>query len=104
MSLMSTRYVEEDESLDTLWELVSIDAWAEGPEGGWTWNDKRTLKRFRSDSVNLKGLCLRVLADWRGGPLPRGFFRVDDSNWNCIEVRRRRDGRPEWAIVRPTPQ
>lgn len=103
MSLNSTKYVGENESLDTLWELVSVDARAE-PEGGWTWNDKRTLKRFRSDSINLKGLCLRVLADWRGTPLPRGLFRVDDSDWNIIEVQRRRDGRPEWAIVRLSPQ
>lgn len=95
----STRYVGEDESLDTLWELVSVDAWAD-PEGGWSWNDKRTLKRFRSDSVNLKGLCLRVLADWRGAPLPRGTYRVDDSDWDCVEVQRRRDARPEYAIVR----
>lgn len=95
----STKYVGEDESLDTLWELVSIDAWTD-PMGGWTWNDKCTLKRFRSDSVNLKGLCLRVLADWRGAPLPRGLYHVDDSDWNYIEVRRRRDERPEWAIVR----
>lgn len=95
----STKYVGENESLDTLWELVSVDAWAE-PEGGWTWNDKHTLKRFRSDSINLKELCLRVLADYRRAPLPRGLFRVDDSDWNIIEVQRRRDGRPEWAIVR----
>lgn len=97
--LNSTRYVGEDESLDTLWELVSIDAWTD-LTGGWTRNDKRTLKRFRSDSVNLKGLCLRVLADWRGAPLPRGVYRVDDSDWDYVEAQRRRDARPEYAIVR----
>ena len=71
---MSTSYVGENDSLDTLWELREIDAWADG-EGGWTWNDSFVLKRFRSDADDLKGLFLRVLADVRGRPLPRGVFR-----------------------------
>ena len=100
---MSTRYVGENDSLDTLWELREIDAWAD-EVGGWTWNDSFVLKRFRSDADDLKGLFLRVLADVRGRPLPRGVFRVDDSDWNILEVQRRRDGCPVWAMMRLTPQ
>ena len=100
---MSTRYVGENDSLDTLWELREIDAWAD-EVGGWTWNDSFVLKRFRSDADDLKGLFLRVLADVRGRPLPRGVFRVDDSDWNILEIRRRRDGCPVWAMMRLTPQ
>ena len=61
---MSTRYVGENDSLDTLWELREIDAWVDCG-GGWTWNDSFVLKRFRSDADDLKGLFLRVLADVR---------------------------------------
>lgn len=100
---MSTRYVGENDSLDTLWELREIDAWAD-EVGGWTWNDSFVLKRFRSDADDLKGLFLRVLADVRRRPLPRGVFRVDDSDWNILEVQRRKDGCPVWAMVRLTPQ
>ena len=100
---MSTRYVGENDSLDTLWELREIDAWAD-EVGGWTWNDSFVLKRFRSDADDLKGLFLRVLADVRGRPLPRGVFRVDDSDWNILEVQRRRDGCPVYAMVRLTPR
>lgn len=100
---MSTRYVGENDSLDTLWELREIDALADG-EVGWTWNDSFVLKRFRSESVNLRGLFLRVLADVRGRPLPKGVFRVDDSDWNILEVQRRRDRCPIWAMMRLTPQ
>ena len=100
---MSTRYVGENDSLDTLWELREIDAWVE-PDGGWTWNNSFVLKRFRSDADDLKGLFLRVLADVRGRPLPRGVFRVDDSDWNILEVQRRRDGYPVWAMMRETPR
>ena len=100
---MSTRYVGESDSLDTLWELREIDAWAD-EVGGWTWNDSFVLKRFRSDADDLKGLFIRVLADVRGRPLPRGVFRVDDSDWNILEVQRRKDGCPVWAMVRLTPQ
>ena len=94
---MSTRYYHEDsKSLDTLWELREIDAWADG-EGGWTWNDSFVLKRFRSDADDLKGLFLRVLADVRGRPLTRGVFRVDDSD----RYARLRDGAvdPELTFV-----
>ena len=100
---MSTRYVGVNYSLDTLWELREIDAWAD-EVGGWTWNDSFVLKRFRSDADDLKGLFLRVLADARGRPLPRGVFRVDDRDWNILEVQRRRDGCPVWAMKRLTPQ
>ena len=100
---MSTSYVGENDSLDTVWELREIDAWAD-EVGGWTWNDSFALKRFRSDADDLKGLFLRVLADVRGRPLPRGVFRVDDSDWNILEVQRRRDGCPVWAMRRLTPQ
>ena len=99
---MSTRYVGENDSLDTLWELREIDAWAD-EVGGWTWNNSFVLKRFRSDADDLKGLFLRVLADVRGRLLPRGVFRVDDSDWNILEVQRRRDGCPIYAMVRLTP-
>ena len=99
---MNTRYVGENDSLDTLWVLKEIDAWAD-EVGGWTWNDSFVLKRFRSDADDLKGLFLRVLADIRGRPLPRGVFRVDDSDWNILEVQRRRDGCPVYAMVRLTP-
>lgn len=99
---MSTRYVGENDSLDTLWELREIDAWAD-EVGGWTWNDSFVLKRFRSDADDLKGLFLRVLADVRGRPLPRGVFRVDDSDWDILEVQRKRDGCPVYAMVRLTP-
>lgn len=99
---MSTRYVGENDSLDTLWELQEIEAWEDG-EGGWTWKYSSVLKRFRSDADDLKGLFLRVLADVRGRPLPRGVFRVDDSNWDILEVQRRRDGCPVWAMMRLTP-
>ena len=99
---MSTRYVGENDSLDTLWRLVEIDAWADG-EGGWTWNDAFTLKRFRSGADDLKGLLLRVLRDVRGRSLPRGVFRVDDSDWDIIEIQRRDDGCPIWAMMRVTP-
>ena len=100
---MSTRYVGENDSLDTLWELQEIYAWEDG-EGGWTRKYSSVLKRFRSDADDLKGLFLRVLADVRGRPLPRGVFRVDDSDWNILEVQRRRDGCPVWEMVRLTPQ
>ena len=100
---MNKRYVGENDSLDTLWELREIDAWAD-EVGGWTWNDSFVLKRFRSDADDLKGLFLRVLADVRRHPLPRGVFRVDDSDWNILEVQRRKDGCPVWAMVRLTPQ
>ena len=100
---MSTRYVGENDSLDTLWELREIDAWAD-EVGGWTWNESFVLKRFRSDADDLKGLFLRVLADVRGRPLPKGVFRVDDIDWNILEVQRRRDGYPVWAMVRLTPR
>ena len=99
---MSTRYVGENDSLDTLWVLKEIDAWAD-EVGGWTWNDSFVLKRFRSDADDLKGLFLRVLADVRGRPLPRGVFRVDDSDWDILEVQRRRDGCPVYAMMRLTP-
>lgn len=103
-SLNETRYWPEDEGPTgaAMWELREIDAWTE-PEGGWTWNDSFVLRRFRSESVNLKGLFLRVLADVRGRPLPRGVFRVDDSDWNILEVQRRKDGCPVWAMMRLTP-
>ena len=100
---MSTRYVGENDSLDTLWELREIDAWADEVRG-WTWNDSFVLKRFRSDADDLKGLFLRVLADVCGRPLPKGMFRVDDSDWNILEVQRRRDGCPVYTVVRLTPQ
>ena len=100
---MSTRYVGENDSLDTLWELREIDAWAD-EVGGWTWNDSFVLKRFRSDADDLKGLFLRVLADVRGRPLPKGVFRVDDSDWNILEIQQRKTGMPVWAMVRLTPQ
>ena len=99
---MSTRYVGENDSLDTLWELREVDAWADG-EGGWTWNDSFVFKRFRSDADDLKRLFLRVLADVHGRPLPRAVFRVDDSDWDILEVQRRRDGCPVYAMVRLTP-
>ena len=99
---MSTRYVGENDSLDTLWELREIDACADG-EGEWTWNDSFVLKRFRSDADDLRGLFLRVLADVRGRPLTRRVFRVDDSDWNILEVQRRRDGCPVYAMMRLTP-
>ena len=99
---MSTRYVGENDSLDTLWVLKEIDAWAD-EVGGWTWNDSFVLKRFRSDADDLKGLFLRVLADVRGRPLPRGVFRVDDRDWNILEMQRK-TGMPVWAMVRLTPQ
>ena len=103
--LNETRYWDEDDGPTgaTMWELREIDAWAE-PEGGWTWNNSFVLKRFRSDADYLKGLFLRVLADVRGRPLPRGVFRVDDGDWNILEVRRRRDGCPVWAMMRLTPR
>ena len=70
---MSTRYYHEDsKSLDTLWELREIDAWADG-EGGWTWNDSFVPKRFRSDADDLRGLFLRVLADVRGRHVKSGM-------------------------------
>ena len=100
---MSTRYVGENDSLDTLWELQEIYAWKDG-KGGWTRKYSSVLKRFRSDADDLKGLFLRVLADVRRRPLPRGVFRVDDSDWNILEIRRRRDGCPVWAMIRLTPQ
>ena len=100
---MSTRYVGENDSLDALWELREVDAWPESG-GGWTWNGSSVLRRFRSDSVDLKGLFLRVLADCRGRMLPKGVFRVDDGDWNVLEVKRRKDGCPVYAIVRLTPQ
>ena len=100
---MSTRYVGENDSLDTLYELREIDAWAE-PEGGWTWIYSSVLKRFRSDADDLKGLFLRVLADVRGRPLPRGVFRVDDSDWNILEIQQRKTGMPVYAMMRLTPQ
>lgn len=97
---MSTRYYREDgKSLDPLFELREIDAWPE-PEGGWTWNDSFVLTRFRSDADDLKGLFLRVLMDVRGTGLPHGVFRVDDSDWNVLEVQRRRDLCPVWAMIR----
>lgn len=100
---MSTRYVGENDSLDTLRELREIDAWAD-EVGGWTWNDSFVLKRFRSDADDLKGLFLRVLADVRGRPLPRGVFRVDDSDWNILEIQQRKTGMPVWTMVRLTPR
>ena len=100
---MSTRYVGENDSLDTLWELREADAWAEGA-GGRTWNDSCVLKRFRSDADDVKGLFLRVLADVRGRPLPRGVFRVDDSDWNILEIQQRKTGMPVWAMMRLTPR
>lgn len=101
----STVYWPEDDGPTgaTLWRLVKVDA-REGMEGGWTWNNAFTLKRFRSESINLKGLLLRVLTDSRGHPLERGVFRVDDSDWNIIEVKRRKDGCPIWAMLRETPR
>lgn len=103
--LNETRYWDEDDGPTgaTMWALREIDALADG-EGGWTWNDSFVLKRFRSESVNLRGLFLRVLADVRGRPLPKGVFRVDDSDWNILEVQRRRDGCPVWAMMRLTPR
>ena len=100
---MSTRYVGENDSLDTLYELREIDAWDDG-EGGWTWNDSFVLKRFRSDADDLKGLFLRVMADVRGRPLPRGVFRVDDSDWYILEIQQRKTGMPVYAMVRLTPR
>lgn len=52
----------------------------------------------------MKGLLLRVLRDVQGKRLPPGVFRVDDSDWNIVEVRRRKDGYPVWAILRESPQ
>lgn len=99
----STKYTGEYDSFDTLWELREIDAWAD-QDVGWTWNDSFFIKRFRSNADDLKGLFLRVLADINGKPLPRGVFRVEDSDWNILEVRRRKDGCPVWAMIRITPQ
>ena len=100
-----TRYWPEDEGPTgaTMWELREVDAQPE-PEGGWAWNASFVLRRFRSDSINLKGLFLRALADFRGRPLPRGVFRIDDDDWNILEIRRRKDGCPIWAMVRESPQ
>ena len=100
---MSTRYVGENDSLDTLWELREAAAWAD-EVGGWTWNNSFVLKRFRSDADDLKRLFLRVLADVRGRPLPRGVFRVDDIDWNILEIQQRKTGMPVWAMMRLTPQ
>lgn len=101
----STRYWTDNggQGSGTLWRLIEIDAVADS-EGGWTWNDTFTLKRFRSESINLKGLLLRVLRDVRGKRLPPGVFRVDDSDWDIVEVRRRKDDCPVWAIVRESPR
>ena len=100
---MSTRYVGENDSLDTLWELREIDAWAD-EVGGWTWNNSFVLKRFRSDADDLKGLFLRVLAAARGRPLPRGIYRADDRDWSILAIQQRKTGMPVWAMVRLTPQ
>lgn len=103
--LNETRYWDEDDGPTgaAMWELQEIYAWEDG-EGGWTRKYSSVLKRFRSESINLKGLFLRVLADVRGRPLPRGVFRVDDGDRNILEVRRRRDGCPVWAMMRLTPR
>ena len=71
--LNETRYWDEDDGPTgaAMWELQEIYAWEDG-EGGWTRKYSSVLKRFRSESINLKGLFLRVLADVRGRPLPRG--------------------------------
>lgn len=100
----STRYWTDNggQGSGTLWRLVEVDA-CEDPDGGWTWNTAFTLKRFRSESINLKGLLLRVLRDVRGKRLPPGVFRVDDSDWNIVEVQRRGDRCPVYAMVRLTP-
>ena len=59
---MSTRYYHEDsKSLDTLWELREIDAWADG-DGGWTWNDS-----FVPNFIGASRYCLRgisVCEEW----------------------------------------
>ena len=101
--LNETRYVGENDSLGTLWELREIDAWVD-EVGGWTWNDSFVLKRFRSDADDLKGLILKVLADVHGCPLPRGMFRVDDSDWDILEIQQRKTGMPVYAMVRLTPR
>jgi len=81
-------------------ELWEIDAWADG-EGGWTWNDKFRLGQpFTSATDDLKGLFRRKLKEVRGRPLPNGVFRIDDSDWNILEVKRRKDDCPVWAMMR----
>ena len=97
---MSTRYYPGNSDVHApRFELREIDAWAV-PDGGWTWNDSFVLRTFKSDADDLKGLLLRVLRDVRGKPLPRGVFRVDDSDWDVLEVQRRSDGCPIWAMMR----
>lgn len=103
--LNEIQYWDEDDGPTgaTMWVLKEIDAWAD-EGGGWTWNNSFVLKRFRSDADDIKGLFLRVLADVRGCPLPKGVFRVDDSDWNILEIQQRKTGMPMWAMVRLTPQ
>lgn len=93
--------MSKSNSTDPLFRMVEIDAWAD-PDGGWTWNDAFTLCRFRSNALDMKRVFLKRLAKLRGHPLARGVFRVTDD-WRVIEIQRRKDGCPIWALIRLTP-
>lgn len=102
-----------DRKFAPLFEVVAIDAWAEG-EREWTWNNKYLLFKFRSDALDVKRTFLRRLRKFLGNGVPtisgireyidlgRGWYYVTDD-WNIIEVRRRSDDCPFYACIRITP-
>lgn len=101
-----------DRKFAPLFSVWQIDALA-GSEGGWMWNDKCRLFKFRTNSLDVKRVFLkrlrRHIADAKTPSgvvqhfnLGRGWYYVTDG-WNIIELCRRKDHCPIYACIRETP-
>ena len=102
-----------DRKFAPLFEVVSIDAWAEG-EDGWTWNQKFPMFQFRSNASDLKRAFVTRLRrylkekmrNWAGQPahieLGRGWYYITDD-WDIMELKKRCNDEPMYACMRLTP-
>lgn len=102
-----------DRKFAPLYQVVQVDAWADG-ENGWTWNDQYKLFQFRSNSGNLKRTFVtrlrKFLADGvqtvsgikEHFDLGRGWYYVTDD-WDVMELRNRWTDKPLYACIRETP-
>lgn len=82
-----------------IFELCSIDAWAE-PEGGWCWNDSFRLEEgivFADDALTPRKI-LKALRDWDYlADGSKGRLRVVED-WPVIEIQNKSNGCPYLAL------
>lgn len=102
-----------DRKFAPLFEVVQIDAWAEG-EDGWTWNNQYKLFQFRTESLDVKRVFLRRLRNFLAEGVPtisgireyadlgRGWYYVD-GDWSMLELKKRCNDEPVYACIRLTP-